>query len=271
MNEIFSSAFLMQSLLGALLSSAGLAVISVFVTLKRVSYMSEAFSHIAFAGIALAFLLGMSLNAVSLVFVVAVSLAIGFIGRRFGVEKSNLTVIFLSVSMAAGIIFISLNRHLSIDIAGYLFGNILLITKHDIFPLALLFIMNLLFILLFFKEMFYISYNEETAGIMRIRVNLVNMLFLMLLAMNIVVSVKIVGAILITAHAVLPGMIALNITKKIKMAMLVSVLASLICSFAGFIVSYLIDLPTGATIVMILFLLFLLSIAVRSAIRRTAS
>lgn len=267
MQAIFSSGFLLTALYGALLSSTGLAVISVFVSLRRISYMSEAFSHIAFAGIALAFLLGMSFNTVSLLFVIVISIAIGFLGQRFKIEKSNLTVIFLSVSMAAGMIFISLNKGLSIDITGYLFGNILLITKHDIIPLVVLLIINIVFISLFFKELFYISYNEESSNILQIKVKLVNILFLMLLALNIVVSVKIVGAILITAHAVLPGMIALNLTRKIKLAIFLSVVSSILCSFAGFLLSYLLDLPTGATIVIVLFVLFIVSLTLKNPLR----
>ena len=118
--------FLVHALLAALLSSVCLALFSPFVTLRRVSYLGEALSHIAFAGIALALLLGLNLQFTTLLFVIAVALAITWLARRRQLQEANTITIFLSVSMALGIILISLRRGYSFDLASYLFGNVLL-------------------------------------------------------------------------------------------------------------------------------------------------
>ncbi|HPM02781.1 MAG TPA: metal ABC transporter permease, partial [Candidatus Cloacimonadota bacterium] len=95
--------FLMLSFIGALLSAVSTSLMSVFISLKKISYMSEALSHISFAGIAIAILLGMSVNAVSALFVLSLVIIIAFISLYYHLEESNVTMIIMSVSMALGI------------------------------------------------------------------------------------------------------------------------------------------------------------------------
>lgn len=263
MSEIFSSTFLLTAFAGAMMSAAATALISVFVALKRISYMSEAFAHMSFAGIALALLLGLNMNIVTLLFVIIVAVIIGIISRKYRVEESNITTILLSVSMAVGIILISLNRDINIDVSSFLFGNVLLISQIDIFYLTALLAINLLFIILFYRELFYISYNESIASIYGISVRPVYFLFLILLAANIVISVKISGIILITAQMILPGMTALNITGNVGRALAVSALVAVICAFGGFIASFYLNMPTGAVIVILMFAVYMLSLFIK--------
>ncbi len=260
--DIFQYDFLKIAFLGAVLSGAGTAILSVFISLKRISYMSEAFSHIAFAGIAFALLFGLNMNITTIIFVVMVALSIALISKKYKLEESNITTIFLSVSMAIGIILISLNNKLNVDIAGYLFGNILLITKGDIIYLTILFILNILFVILFFKEIFYICYNETASILYKIPVKKIYYLFIFLLAINIVISVKITGIILITAQLILPGVIALNFIKNVKYAIILAFIVSEISTVLGFWSSYKFDIPTGASIVIVLFIIFLLSVII---------
>ena len=128
--------FLIRALLGAILSSVSLALFSPFVTLRRVSYLGEALSHIAFAGIAIAFVLGLHTQAVTLVFVMAVALAIGRLSQKYKLEEANTITIFLSVSMALGIILISLRNVYTFDLASYLFGNVLMVSTSDLIVLG---------------------------------------------------------------------------------------------------------------------------------------
>jgi len=264
MLEILSLNFLRLAFIGALLSASSTALLSVFISLKKISYMGEALSHVAFAGIALALLLGKNINSVTILFVVIVALCIGIISKGYHLEEANITTIFLSVSMAIGIILISLKKDYTIDVESYLFGNVLLMTRGDIFCLLGLLLINLFFLLLFFKEIFYITYNQEMAKIYKIPVNLTYFLFIILISINIVISVKIIGIILITAELILPGITALNITKRIKLAIIISVLISQLSSVLGFYMSYIMDIPSGATIVLTLFVMFLVSLLYKS-------
>lgn len=261
-DTLFSISFLRLAFMGALLAAVSTALMSPFITLKKISYMGEALSHISFAGMALALLLQLPLSPVTLVFVLAVAVIIGLFSRFYKMEESNLITVFLSVSMALGILLISLRKGYTIDLSSYLFGNVLLVTKADVILLAGLCIANLLFLLIFYKELFYLTYNHEMAAFFKIPVNSVYYGFLLLLACNVVITVKIIGIILITAELVLPGMIAFNLTRRLQLALILGVVVSLFASIIGFICSYWLNIPTGAVIVLILFVIFLISLLV---------
>lgn len=255
--------FLVQALLGALLSSLSLALFSPFVTLRRISYLGEALSHIAFAGIAIALLLGLNLEWPTLLFVVAVSLAIGWLSRRRQFDEANTITIFLSVSMALGIMLISLRKGFTFDLASYLFGNVLLVSAADLWRLGGLVALNLLVIGGLWKELFYLSYNYDLAKFYRVPAGLVNRIFLVVMALNIVINLKAAGIILVTAQLILPAATAFNLVRRLPAAVLVSALVALISAGAGFALSWWLNIPTGASIVLLEFALFLLSLLIK--------
>ena len=257
---MLSYGFLAQALIGAMLSSLSLALFSPFVTLRRISYMGEALSHIAFTGIAIALLLAWNLELTTLAFVIAVSLAIGWLARRRALDEANTVTIFLSVSMALGIILISLRKGYTFDLASYLFGNILLVTPADLWRLGILVLLNLAVIGGLYKELFYISYNYDLSVFFRIPAGLVNRVFLVALAMNIVVNLKAAGIILVTAQLILPAATAFNLVKRFHHAVIASALIAVISAAAGFALSWWLNVPTGACIVLLEFALYLCSL-----------
>lgn len=260
---MLSYTFMLYALLGSLLSGLSLAIFAPYVTLRKISYMGEALSHIAFAGIALAVLSGLNLTFTTLIFVMAVALAISWLARKHKLQEANTISIFLSVSMALGMILISLSKNYSFDLASYLFGNVLLITRSELYALAILAILNIAFVLIFYKELFYLSYNAEMSRVFRIRINPVNRLFMLLLAANIVINLKSAGIILVTAQLILPSVIAFNLVNSLPKAIGLSVLVALLSALMGFYLSFRFNLPTGATIVLFEALLFTLSLILK--------
>jgi len=242
--------FLITAILGAVLSGISLAIFAPYVTLRKVSYLGEALSHIAFAGISIAIITGINMNLTALIFVSLVALAISALARHQKLQEANTITIFLSLSMALGIILISLSRNYSFDLASYLFGNVLLILPSEAMMLGVLAIINTIFVVFFYKELFYLSYNPEMARVFRIKTGIVDRIFYMLLAANIVLNLKSAGIILVTAQLILPAVIAFNLVRRLHLAVVVSVLAAVLCAVAGFGISYGLNLPTGATIVM---------------------
>ncbi|MCB5247267.1 MAG: metal ABC transporter permease [Candidatus Cloacimonetes bacterium] len=255
--------FLLYALLAALLSSVCLALFSPFVTLRRVSYLGEALSHIAFAGIALALLLGLNLQLTTLLFVIAIALAITWLARRRQLQEANTITIFLSVSMALGIILISLRRGYTFDLASYLFGNVLLASSADLWQLSALLLADLGFIIFFYKELFYLSYNAEMARFYRLPADLVNRLFMILLAANIVITLRAAGIILVSAQLILPASTAFNLVRRLDHAVALSALIAILAAAGGFALSWWLNLPTGANIVLLEFLFYLSSLAFR--------
>lgn len=259
MIEIFTIKFLLYAFIGALLSAISTSMMSVFISLKRIAYMSEALSHISFTGIALALLLGLSVHLISGIFVLIIVSIIGLFSWFYNLEESNITMVLLSVSMALGVLILSFKKDYTVDLASYMFGNILLVTFQDLISMGFLIIVNSLFLLLWYRELIYLTYNFEISGFYHIPAKKIYFLFLILLAVNIVVSVKIAGIIMITAQLILPGMISLNLTKNIKAGIFTGIIASVFSSISGFFLSYHYNFPSGSVIVLVMFGLFLLS------------
>lgn len=263
MIEILSVSFLRTALIGAAVAAVSTAVLSVFIALKRVSYMSDSFAHISFAGIAVGLYIGMNYSIAAALFVALMAVIISYLSKRYRIDQSNTTTVFLSVSMAVGILFIHLNRNVNVDITSLLFGNILLITKSDIFILLALFAVNLLFITLMFREMVYYAYNSEIAAVFKVPVSLVGFIFILLVAMNVVFAVKVSGVVMITAMMIFPGLTALNIVRNIAGAIVLSEIISLFASVSGFFLSYYMNIPTGAMIILMMFMIFIISLPFR--------
>ena len=262
MFEWMSISFLRYAFLGAVFSAISTSLLSVFISLKKISYMSEALSHMSFTGIAIALVLGWSVNWVSGIFILFIVFLIHYLSRFYKFEETNITFIILSVSMALGVIILSLKKTYTMDLAGYMFGNILLVNQTDIVYFCILIFINLLFLTGFYREILYMTYHPEIAKFYHVSVEKIYLTFLIILALNIIVSVKIIGIILITAQLVLPGMTSLNITKKIPKAIFLSVVISLLSAITGFLGSYKFNFPSGAVIVMVLFFLFIISLFV---------
>lgn len=260
---MFEFRFMMNALIGAVLSGLSLAIFAPYVTLRKISYMGEALSHIAFAGIAIAIVLGWNLTLSTLIFVVGIALAIGWLARKHNLQEANTISIFLSVSMALGIILISSSKNYSFDLASYLFGNVLLVTGGEIRSLAVLSLLNIAFVITFYKELFYLTYNAEMSRVFRIRTGTVNQLFLVLLAANIVINLKSAGIILVTAQLILPAVSAFNIVRRLHYAILVSMGIAMFSAVIGFSASFLLNLPTGATIVLFEAVVYFITLSFR--------
>ena len=260
--------FLVVAFVAALVAALAGGLLSTFVVLRRASFSAEAFAHIAFAGMAVALLAGLPYGVVTFAFVAAVAFVVGSASSRLAVAEVNLTTIFLAVSMAAGVLLLSAKKGYVPDVADYLFGNILLVTGEDLAALVVLAAVDLVWLVVFFRAMYYTSYNEEAAAVNRIPVRLVTTVFLVLLACNVVVAVKIAGVIMVTAGMVLPGTIALLMTRRIVAAHFLAVGVSLLATVTGFALSLAGDLPTGPLVVVIQFGFLILTLAVRGMLRR---
>ena len=261
----FESDFLRIAFAGAVLSALSTALLSVFVALRKISFMSDALAHVSFAGVAISLLIGGSgFGLWAVVIVVFVALLIGYLSRHHRLNEANTSTVFLSVAMAAAIILIRVNKNYTFDLAGYLFGDILLITASDVTALAVLLGINIIFLFSFFKEIYYMTYNAEMAAVCRIPVGLLHYLFLVILAVNIVLTVKVAGIVLVSAQLVIPGLTALNLVRSVRRAVVLACVFSAGGSISGFLAADAFNLPLGAAIVIVLFGFFLLSLSVKT-------
>lgn len=164
--------------------------------------------------------------------------------------------------MALGVVLIAAAHAYNQDLLSYLFGSILAMSWADVVILAVLSVLAVSFLVLFFKELLFFSFDEETATASGVPVRFVYYGLLVTMALTVVVSIKLVGIILISALIVIPGATGLQVSRNYRGVLLVSLASGLASIVAGLYLSFRFDVASGATIVLVMFTLFLLGVAV---------
>lgn len=259
MTEWLSPGFMQNALLGGVLVSLICGLLSVFIVLRRMAFVGAGISHSAFGGVALGFLLQVDPFWTGLLFSILVAFLIEGVQRRGKIEEDTAIGIFFAAAMALGVIFLHFSRTYNVDIFGVLFGNILAIGPTQLLQVAVVAVLVLSFLFFCFKELVFISFDEEMAWVSGTPVQTLRYLFLAVLALVIIVAIYLVGIVLVSALLVMPGAVARHLTQHIRRMLVVSTAVAVGSTLLGLELSYRIDLPSGATIVMILALSFFLA------------
>lgn len=256
--DFISLGFMQRALLAGIIMSIVCGTLSIFILLRRLAFIGVGISHAAFGGIALGFLIGMNPMVSGIIFSIIVAFLIGWTRSRGKIEQDTTIGIFYSAAMAMGVVLLSFSKYYNVDIFGFLFGNILTIGNEDLWAIGIAGFIVLLFISLIFKELIYMSFDEEMATVSGIPVKILDYAFLSLLAVTIIISIKIVGIVLISSLLVVPAAAASQVKEHVLSLLILSILFSLLATISGLLVSYFLDLPSGATIVITLTLIFLI-------------
>ena len=252
-----------KAFLAGVLVSILTGLISVFIVLRKMSFVGAGISHAAFGGVALGFFSGLNPLLTALVYSVIVAVGIDYTGRKGKISEDVSIGIFYSVSMALGVALVSLSRSYNVDLFGYLFGNILAISPSDIVLTVTTFLIVSAFLITFLKELFFSTYNEELAQISGVPVKLLNILFLVSLAVTIVVAIRIVGIILVSALLVIPGATARLFARGLPSMIFFSCLSGTISVICGLFLSYEYDIAPGACIVLVSAFIFFVSLILK--------
>ncbi|MEW6386452.1 MAG: metal ABC transporter permease [Thermodesulfobacteriota bacterium] len=252
MIDLFSLGFFQRALLAGLLLSLLGGVLSVFVILRRMAFIGVGISHSAFGGVALGFLLGVDPLWTGIGFAVVVAVLIEWAQSQGKLEEDAAIGIFFAASMALGVVFLHLSQTYNVDVFGFLFGNILAIGEKQLGQILLVTLIVLAAVLACFKELVFLSFDEEMAWVSGVPVKPLRYLFLILMALVVIVSIYLVGIILVSALLVIPGAIARNLTQHIRSMLGVSLVAAVGSTFGGLLLSYGVDWPSGATVVLLL-------------------
>jgi ABC-type Mn2+/Zn2+ transport system permease subunit len=263
MIEALTLGFFQRALVAGLLLSLLCGVLSVFVILRRMAFIGVGISHSAFGGVALGFLLGIDPLWSGIAFAVAVALLIEWAQEQGRLEEDAAIGIFFAFAMALGVIFLHLSRTYNVDVFGFLFGNILAVGPHQLGEIGVVSLIVLGTVAFFYKELVFLSFDEEMAWVTGVPVKALRYLFLVLLALVIIMAIYLVGIILVSALLVIPGAVARNLTRHIVGMLWVSVAAALGATAGGLFLSFGLDWPSGATVVLVLGMFFFLSQAWR--------
>jgi len=260
MIEMMSHGFMQRALAAGLMIGALCALVSVFVVLKRLSFIGSGISHSAFGGMALGALFGVNPTLSAMVYCVGVALLIGWLSRGGGVsEDVGIGVVFAS-SMAIGVVALGYTEGYTVDLFSYLFGSILAVSGADVILAALTLagVSGLVFIL--FKELLAYCFDEEWARVRGINTRLIQDTLLTLLAVTVVMSIKLLGIILVSALLVIPGAIGRGVAENYRGQIAVSVLSALVSMITGLMLSYRFDIASGAAVTLVAAFLFILSV-----------
>jgi zinc transport system permease protein len=251
--------FFQRALLAGLLLSVLCGVLSVFVILRRLAFIGVGISHSAFGGVALGFLLGVDPLWTGIAFSVAVALLIEWARERGRIEEDAAIGIFFAASMALGVVFLHLSQTYNVDVFSFLFGNILAIGEKQVWQIVGVTAAVLATLGGCFKELVFISFDEEMAWVSGVPVRALRSLFLVIMALVVIVAIYLVGIILVSALLVIPGAVARNLSGHIRTMVVVSVVAAASSTLGGLLLSYGVDWPSGATVVLLLSAVFFLS------------
>jgi zinc transport system permease protein len=256
LGEIFSYGFMLRAMLVGILLSVFSGLISVFVVLRKVSFLGSGISHAAFGGLAIGFLLGLNPLIMAFVYSLLIALGIEQLSNRGKLAEDTAIGIFFSSSMALGIVLIGLSQRYNVDLFGYLFGSILAIGEEEAFFAMVVFFLLTTIIFAIRKELYLITFNEELAFVTGIKIRLIRSLFLLSMAVGIVLGIKMVGVILISALLIIPGATAQVLTKSFSRMIFISCSSSFCSTLFGLILAYLFNLAPGGTIVLLMSLIF---------------
>ena len=220
-------------------------------------------AHAAFGGIALGLLLKSEPLWIAVPFTIFVSIGITWVRNQTDLGSDTAVGIFFSVSMALGIVFLFLRKEYSSDAFTYLFGSILAITKTDLWMTAFVVLITL-FTYPLWRRWAYASFDRELAEIDRLPVVWDDYLLSILIAVTVVVAIKVVGIVLIAAFLVIPAATAKLVSRTFRTMTIISIAVGISSAVVGLWISYHLDVPSGATIILFQAVLFFVAIPIGS-------
>ncbi len=256
--EILGYTFMQRALWSATLIGALCALIGVYVVLRSMSFIGAGIAHASFGGVALGFILGVNPFFTTVLFCTLTAWAIAFVSEGQKIREDTAVGIFFASTMAFGVLLIGLMRGYNVDLYGYIFGNILAVSRFDLYSSLILGVMVLGLIVLFYKEFLLLTFDPEMARVVGLPVRTLNLLMLTLVALTVVLSIKSVGVVLVSALIVTPAASAFLLTDDFKKMMWISVAIGVGGSWLGLFLSTWLNVASGAAIVMTVTLIFFL-------------
>jgi zinc transport system permease protein len=254
--SMLSYAFVRRALVAGIFIALSCAALGCFLVLRRFAMIGEGLAHTGFAAVALALVIGVSPLALSIPAVMLLSLWILKLGEKTTLYGETAIGLVSSLAMASGVLLASVGRGFNIDLYGYLFGSILAIKETELILSVALSAAVIVLLKVFYHELFSITYDEEFAKVSGIKTGLMGKLLILLTSLTVVLGMRVVGALLVSSLIIFPAVSALQLSRGFRATLLIAMACGVVSVTAGIVVSFCFDLPAGATIVVVNFLLF---------------
>lgn len=268
LTHLWQFEFMRNAIMAGLLISLACGVIGAFVVIKRIVFISGGIAHAAYGGIGLGYFLGVNPVLGAIVFSLFAALGMGAVQRKTSERADTIIGAMWAIGMAVGIIFVDLTPGYKENLMSYLFGSILTVPRSDLWIMLALNGLILLLVVLFYKELLAISFDETFATVQNVQVNAIYVILLALIGFTVVMMMQVVGLIMVIALLTMPAAIAAQYARGLKQMMVGATVLSVLFTITGLLLSYFLNLTSGATIILVAGTVYLASLAVRPLLRR---
>ena len=268
LTTLWSYGFMRNALLAGVLVSIACGIIGTLVVLNRIVFISGGIAHAAYGGVGIAYYLGMDPVLGAVGFSLLSSLAMGLVHRKEGQRADTIIGVMWAIGMAIGIIFLSLSPGYKADLMSYLFGSILAVSTMDLWLMAGIALLSLVFMLLFYWKLLALSFDQTFATVRNVPVGPLYLAMITLIGLTVVIAMRVVGLIMVIALLTIPPAIANLYLKDMRAIMALSAALSMLFCTVGLIISYVLNLPSGAVIILVAGLAYVLAALIRSLLLR---
>ena len=259
--------FLQHAVLAGVLAGIGCGVMGTYVVVKRIGYLAGGIAHAVLGGMGIAYFLGRDPIIGAVIAALVAAVAVGWVSRRGRQHVDTIIGAVWAIGMAIGILFISQTPGYNVDLLSYLFGNILMVAPQDLWFIAILDLIIVLVVVLFYRQFLAVTFDEEFALLRGVPVGFFDLLLLSMVALTVVMLIRVVGLILVIALLTLPAAIAGQYVRSLGRMMLLAIGLGVAFAVGGLALSYGPDLPAGASIIVLAGVTYLLSSAVQAGHR----
>ena len=266
--ELLNYAFFRNALLGSLFASIACGIIGTYEVTRRLVFISGGITHASFGGLGIGFYFGLNPIFSAMAFSVFSAFGIQWLSRRQGVREDSAIAVFWSLGMAIGIMLTFLTPGYAPNLSEYLFGNILTITQTDIISLIILSVILFVFFVVNYHAIVSVSFDTQFAQTRRVSTKFIEYAMMFFIAVTIVLSIRLVGIVLLMSLITVPQMTANLFTVNYSRIIYLSVGISFIGCVVGLLMSYYLNVPSGAFIIFVLILLFFVGKGIKAILRK---
>lgn len=266
--DLLQYSFFQHALLGSLLTAIACGIVGTYIVSRRLVFISGGITHASFGGLGLGFYLGTNPILMAMLFSVLSAFGVEWISKTQNVREDSAIAGVWSLGMALGVIFIFLTPGYAPNLSAYLFGNILTISTGDIVWIAALALLLVVLFSLFLREIVYVAFDRDFAVTQGLPVKWIEYVMMFFIAVTIVLSIRLVGIMLLMSLLTLPQITVNLFTSDFKKIMFGSIAIGFLGCVAGLVLSYFLNVPSGAFIILVLVLFFLIVKAIKAVLKR---
>lgn len=251
MFDFFSEEFMQSALLLGVSLGIAAAILSPFLVLSHQAMIADGMAHISFTGITIGLLVSSQPLYFAIPFAVFASIVITWLAEKGNLQNDAAISVVSAFSLAIGIIIITLGKGFNISIESLLVGSILTGKKSEVIMSLILMVVTIVFVFFFYRPLLSMTYDPEYAKFTGVHTNILKYSLSILTSVFVVVGVRTVGMLLISAYTVFPALIANQFSKSFKYTLFGGIIAAVVSVFFGITISYHLDLPPGSSIVVL--------------------